>query len=203
MSANPYYPVGYQPYVYPMQQNYQQQPMQQFTQNYSQMQNMQAQLNNMQGNFDACCCDAKAQNAANYADLKYTVATENCADRYEAASNTRDIIQNSTANAQNLMNVLTNGFQSIKDELCQDRLDAANRENANLRTQVNMLSLQASQTEQTARLLDNNNAQTAAILAGQAQRAAEVEQYVNPTPIPAYAVQNPNCCSTPVNFCNN
>ena len=160
------------------------------------------QLGAMQNNLDTQCCDMKAQNAANYADIKYTVATENCNDRYEAANNTRDIIQNNTSNTQNLMNIITNGFQSMKEEFCQDRLDAVNRENANLRTQINMLSLQASQTEQTARLLDNNNAQTAAILAGQAQRASEVEQYVNPTPIPAYTVQNPNCCSAPVNACN-
>ena len=39
------------------------------------------------------------------------------------------------------------------------------------------------------------SADASSILAGQAQRAAEVEQYVNPTAVPAYIVQNPNCCT--------
>ena len=36
--------------------------------------------------------------------------------------------------------------------------------------------------------------QTAAIQAGQRTLANEIEQYVLPTPRPAYIVQNPNCC---------
>lgn len=43
--------------------------------------------------------------------------------------------------------------------------------------------LSASQTAQTARILADNAAQTQAL-----------EQYLNPAPIPAYVVQNPNCC---------
>lgn len=80
------------------------------------------------------------------ADLKYTVATENCADRYEAAKNTSDIIS-----------AITAGVQSIKDDLCADRLanaqretEAERRENANLRSQLNMAQLAASQTAQNA-----------------------------------------------------
>lgn len=80
------------------------------------------------------------------ADLKYTVATENCADRYEAAQNTQSIIT-----------ALTAGIQSIKDDLCADRLanaqretEAERRENANLRSQLNMAQLAASQTAQNA-----------------------------------------------------
>ena len=80
------------------------------------------------------------------ADLKYTVATENCADRYEAAQNTSNIIS-----------AITAGVQSIKDDLCADRLAAAQREteaerreNANLRSQLNMAQLAASQAAQDA-----------------------------------------------------
>ena len=79
-------------------------------------------------------------------DLKYAVATENCADRYEAAQNTQSIIT-----------ALTAGIQSIKDDLCADRLanaqretEAERRENANLRSQLNMAQLAASQTAQNA-----------------------------------------------------
>lgn len=53
-----------------------------------------------------------------------------------------------------------------------------------LENQLNIANLQASQTAQTARLLADNAAQTTAI-----------EQYLNPTPVPAYTVQNPNCCA--------
>lgn len=40
----------------------------------------------------------------------------------------------------------------------------------------------------------SQDVQTAAIQAGQRALANEVEQYVLPTPRPAYIVQNPNCC---------
>ena len=46
-----------------------------------------------------------------------------------------------------------------------------------------MANLAASQTAQTARILSDNAAQTLAL-----------EQYLNPTPVPAYPVANPNCC---------
>ena len=123
---------------------------------------LQAQLAN-------CCCENRAATA----DLKYTVATENCQDRYEAAQNTQGIIS-----------AITAGIQSIKDDLCADRLEAERRENANLRTQLSMAQLAASQS-----------AQTATIQAGQRALANEVEQYVAPKAIPAYVVQNPNCCT--------
>ena len=55
---------------------------------------------------------------------------------------------------------------------------------ADLERQLTMANLAASQTAQTAQLLADNNRQTAAI-----------EQYLNPVPIPAYVVQNPNCCT--------
>lgn len=123
---------------------------------------LQAQLAN-------CCCENRAATA----DLKYTVATENCADRTAAYQNTRDIIDNQNTKAQ-----------AIMDKLCSLELDGYKRENDNLRQQLNMASLAASQ-----------NAQTAAIQAGQRALANEVEQYVLPTPRPAYIVQNPNCCA--------
>lgn len=85
------------------------------------------------------------------ADLKYTVATENCADRYEAAQNT-----------QNIISAITAGVQSIKDDLCADRLaasqretEAERRENANLRSQLNMAQLAASQIAQNATITDS------------------------------------------------
>lgn len=135
------------------------------------MQNMYA----LQAQLAQCCCDNRA--ATN--DLKYVVATEACADRQAVTDALRDVIASNTANTQ-----------AILDKLCQQENEALKNENNNLRMQINLQNREASQ-----------NAQTAAILAGQAQRAAEVEQYVNPTPVPAYVVQNPNCCTTNYGGC--
>ncbi len=127
-------------------------------------------VNSMSSQFAQCCCDNRLASA----DLKYTIATENCADRYEAAQNTRDIIENNNRNNQ-----------AILDKLCQLEMDAKNQEIAALERQLTMANLAASQNEQTAQILANNAAQTMAL-----------EQYLNPAPIPAYVVQNPNCCTS-------
>lgn len=96
----------------------------------------------LQSQLAQCCCDNRAATA----DLKYTVATENCADRTAAAQNTRDIIE-----AQN------RGTQAIIDKLCALELDgvkgqlaAAQRENVGLQNQLNMAALRESQTAQNA-----------------------------------------------------
>lgn len=126
-------------------------------------------MSNLQSQLAQCCCDNRLATA----NLSALVQSENCQDRFVAQQNTRDIID-----AQNRNN------QMIMDKLCALELDGYKRENDNLRTQLNMAALNASQ-----------NAQTATIQAGQRALASEVEQYVNPTPIPAYVVQNPNCCA--------
>lgn len=125
-------------------------------------------MNGIASQLQNCCCENRAATA----DLKYTVATEACADR-NAVSNALQAVT-----AQNNANT-----QRILDQMCQDKIDAKNEEIANLRTQLNLANLAASQ-----------NAQTATIQAGQRALANEVEQYVLPTPRPAYIVQNPNCC---------
>ena len=125
----------------------------------------------LQSQFADCCCENRLATA----DLKYTIATENCADRYEAAQNTRDIIENANRNNQ-----------AVLDKLCALELDAKNTKIADLERQLTMANLAASQTAQTSRILADNTAQTVAL-----------EQYLNPTPIPAYVVQNPNCCTNP------
>ena len=99
-------------------------------------------FNNVQSQLAQCCCDNRMATA----DLKYTVATENCADRYEAAQNTRDIIDSQTR-----------GTQAILDKLCALELDnvkgqlaQAQRENVGLQNQLNMAALKESQTAQNA-----------------------------------------------------
>lgn len=82
-----------------------------------------------------CCCENRAATA----DLKYTIATEACADRAAISDGIRDVIANQTA-----------GTQRILDQLCQDKIDAKNDEIAQLRQQLNMADLRASQTAQNA-----------------------------------------------------
>ena len=125
-------------------------------------------INSLSMGLQNCCCD----NRAAVADLKYTVATEACADRNTVSNGVRDIIQNQNQNTQ-----------AILDKLCQQEIDALKAQNANLQTQINLANLQASQNGQTAQILADNAAQTATL-----------RQALNPTPIPAYVVQNPNGC---------
>ena len=109
--------------------------------NTRQMANMQS-IFGVQSALQECCCE----NRANIADLKYTVATENCADRTAAYQNTRDIIDSQTR-----------GTQAILDKLCQLELDgvkaqvdAKNDRIVDLQNQLNMASLRESQTAQNA-----------------------------------------------------
>ena len=89
----------------------------------------------LQSSLAQCCCDNRAATA----DLKYTVAAEECATR-----------TNDTQNTQAVLNAINGGIQSIKDQLCQDKIDAKNDEIANLRQSLAMKDLAASQTAQNA-----------------------------------------------------
>lgn len=109
--------------------------------NARQIANMQ-QMFGVQSALQNCCCE----NRASLADLKYTVATENCADRTAALNNTRDIIESQTR-----------GTQAILDKLCALELDGiksqlaqAQRENVGLQNQLNMAAMRESQTAQNA-----------------------------------------------------
>lgn len=108
--------------------------------NARQMANMQ-QLFGLQSQFADCCCE----NRLGIADLKYTVATENCADRAALSDGIRDIIASNTA-----------ATQRILDQLCQDKIDSKNDTIAQLRQELLFARGQASQDVQTAELRANN-----------------------------------------------
>lgn len=122
----------------------------------------------MQSAFQNCCCENRAATA----DLKYTIAMESANTRANCDDNN----------------------QKILDKLCQLELDGV-RQNYEgqlraLQNQINAIGAEnqalkfaASQGAQTAQILANNEAQTVAL-----------ERYLAPTPVPAYVVQNPNCC---------
>jgi hypothetical protein len=146
--------------------------------NARQMANMQ-QAFSLQSQLAQCCCDNRLATA----NLNSTILSENCADRQVFSDGVRDLLQNQTANTQALINTTNQAVQGVMDKLCQLELDAKNDKIADLQNQLSQARFDASQVAQTQRLLLDNQAQTSAI-----------EQYLNPAPIPAYVVQNPNCC---------
>lgn len=130
-------------------------------------------MNDIGMSLQNCCCE----NRGNIADLKYTVAQENCADRQVVSDGLRDVIASGTANSQAILNAINNGIQSIKDDLCADRLDAERRENQNLRSELMYARGQASQVEQTAQLR-----------AAQATTANQLVAELRSCPIPSQPV---------------
>jgi len=133
------------------------------------------------------------------ADLRYTVATEACADRAAVGDALQNVTMQNMGNTNAIVNAITAGIQSIKDDLCQDRLDAERRENANLRSELMYARGQASQTEQTAQILANNNAQTALFQQGFANEVDALYNRLNTCPVPTTPVYG----RTPIFTCNN
>ncbi|MBO5568333.1 MAG: hypothetical protein J6J18_03720 [Oscillospiraceae bacterium] len=127
-----------------------------------------------------CCCENRAATA----DLKYTVATEACADRSAISDGIRDVIANQTANTQAVLDKLC----ALELDGVKNQLAAAQRENLGLQNQVNMATMQASQT-----------AQTAQILAGQAAEIDGVYNRLKNCPVPSMPVYG----NQPIFSCNN
>lgn len=92
-------------------------------------------FNSTQAQLAECCCDNRLATC----QTQNIIQSESAATRFADANNTRDIIQ-----SQN------NGTQAILDKLCQLELDNLKQDNQNLRTQLNMANLAASQTAQNA-----------------------------------------------------
>lgn len=132
---------------------------------------MQGQ-NAIQSQLSKCCCDNQLQTES----LRATVLQENCEDRNQALLNTRDLLTAGTTNTQTILDAV----RSINDKLCDQELQAERRENDNLRTQLNMQNLAASQAAQTAAIIADNTAQTGTLI-----------QRIAPYPVPAYPVGNP------------
>lgn len=127
-------------------------------------------LTNISSQLANCCCENRLATA----NLSALVQSENCADRQALSDGIRDIITSQTLSTQRIL-----------DQMCNDKIDSKNERIADLERQLTMANLAASQTAQTAQILANNEAQTAAL-----------ERYLAPNPIPAYIVQNPNCCGS-------
>jgi hypothetical protein len=134
---------------------------------------LQTQIAQNGFNAQQCCCDTKAA----IADLKYTVALENCADREAVNNGIRDILVNQTANTQKIL-----------DTLCQDKIDAKNETIAQLRQELLYSRGQASQIAQTAELR-----------AGQIKEVDDLYNRLSQCPVPSTPVYG----RTPIFTCNN
>lgn len=111
------------------------------------------------------------------ADLRYTVATEACADRAAVSDALRDVIAANTASTQRIL-----------DQLCADKIEAKNDEIARLRQELNMQSLAASQA-----------AQNTFISQGFANEVDALYNRLNTCPIPSTPVYG----RTAIFSCNN
>ena len=135
---------------------------------------------------DCCCQTQRAVDGVNYnmatqaagiqnaiQGVRYDMATQACDTRNTIQTSTRDIIDNANANSR-----------AILDFLTQDKIATLQAENQSLK-------LAASQANQNAVL-------TAAMDANQAEL---IRRLGRDCPVPAYIVQNPNCCYNPCGTC--
>jgi len=129
---------------------------------------------NLSTQFANCCCENRLASA----NLNATILAENCADRAAVSDALRDVIANQNQ-----------GVQRILDTMNQDKIDAKNEKIAELQSKLTAANLEAANNNRMAQILADNAAQTAAL-----------EHYLNPVPIPAYMVQNPNCCANMYNY---
>jgi hypothetical protein len=150
--------------------------------NARQMANMQTQFG-MQTAMSQGFNGVQAQTAQLASDIQLgnaqqtaTILAENCADRAALSDGVRDIIASQTA-----------GTQRILDQLCQDKIDAKNEEIANLRQQLNMQQLAASQA-----------AQNTFIAQGFANEVDQLYDRLNTCPVPSMPVYG----RTPIFTCN-
>ena len=116
-----------------------------------------------------------AEQTANTAGFN-GVQSSLCDIRYGNATNTRDIIDSQAR-----------GTQAILDKLCSLELDNYRRENDQLRTQLNMANLAASQTAQTAELRQSG-----------ATQLNQLVSELRSCPLPAQPVYG----NTPIFQCN-
>ena len=127
---------------------------------------------NLGSRLDDCCCE----NRLGIANLGSDIAREACATR------TSD-----TQNTQTLLNAINGGIQSIKDQICQDKIDEKNDKIADLQRQLSMADLRASQT-----------AQNAFISQGFANEVDALYNRLNSCPVPTTPVYG----RTPIFTCN-
>ena len=139
-------------------------------QNFAMQTAMSNGFTNAQAQLAQCCCDNRLASA----DLKSTILSENCADRAALSDALRDVLTQSNANTQRIL-----------DTMCQNQIADLQRQLADKNTQIAMLGLKADNLANMDAIIANNEAQTAIL-----------KQALNPTPIPAYPAQYPSWNNT-------
>ena len=97
-------------------------------------------INSLTSQLAQCCCDNRLATA----NLGSDIAREACATRTSDAQNT-----------QAILGAINGGIQSIKDQMCSDKIDAKNDEIAQLRQEILFARGQASQTAQNQQIVDS------------------------------------------------
>ena len=156
--------------------------------NARQMANMQTQFG-MQTAMQQGFTGVQAQTAQLASDIQLgnaqqtaTILAENCADRAALSDGVRDIIASQTA-----------GTQRIIDQLCQDKIDAKNDEIAQLRQQLNMQQLAASQAAQNAFITQGFSNEVDALYNRLSNCPVPSMPVYGRTPIFTCQPQNPGC----------
>ena len=109
-------------------------------QRFTDTQFMTQNMNALSSQLAQCCCDNRLATA----NLGSDIAREACATRTADAQNT-----------QSILGAINGGIQSIKDQICQDKIDAKNDEIAQLRQEVLFARGQASQITQNQVIVDD------------------------------------------------
>lgn len=131
-----------------------------------------------------CCCENRLASC----QTQNIIQNEGNATRFADANNTRD-----------LLTAFNSGIQSVKDQLCEYRNAQKDEIIANLRQELMYSRGQASQVEQTAQILANNNAQTAIFQQGMNAEVDALYNRLNNCPVPTTPVYG----RTPIFQCNN
>lgn len=94
------------------------------------------------------------QVASGIADLKYTVATEACADRTAINGAIRDVVENATANTQRIIDNQNMQAQAILSKICQIELDALKTKNNEQASEIASLKAQLATIANNAYLIN-------------------------------------------------
>ena len=123
----------------------------------------------MQSAFQNCCCENRLATAG----VQTAIAQEAAATRANCDANNQKII----------------------DKLCQLEMDGIKQNYENRIASMQNALDQERNNNQALRFAASQGAQTAQILANNEAQTTALEQYLAPTPRPAYVVQNPSCCN--------
>lgn len=167
--------------------------------NMNQLYGLQSGLSNQLNTIAMNQQNGVCENRAAVADLKYTVATEACNDRSAIDSALRDVTAQGVANTTAIINTVNSGIQSLKDMHYQENMDSKDETIANLRQEIAMKDLAASQASQNN--LINQGFANQNLMMAQAfnQEVDNLYNRLNTCPVPTTPVYG----RTPIFTCNN